>query len=421
VRVAPWVCLLAVALAGCKSTPKDRPAPTASVAGNGGAPYWADSSAQRNPGTAAIKGGGTQTDPVSLPGNDPEVSGILAGKLVDGYGRAPGLAYVQVSLIRDGRAEAIADVETVSQGHFYIRGLQPGRTYKLVARSKQDGRVLVGEVQARPPETRLLIPLGEELAGATTPAIPAPPQVPKGKLANPPPPQPTAGASHAPPPEAPWDGKPTAGLGPPVSSRPPPISSPDQNVGADSSHEDRTGIPSPVTIAPIPPLKFAPTPSATTAPPSSASAACAVSGGRVVSLRLPDSDGRDWDFNQRHGRVILLDFWGTWCVPCLRAIPEVSRLNATYSAAGLEVIGVACEHGTAADNARRVRETRQRLGIGYRTVLADSATGQVIEQQFHVAAFPTLVLLDSDGAIIWRGGADQTRDLEAIIRRRLGY
>ena len=114
------------------SRPKDRPSPTANVpGGKAGTPFWADGSgSSRNPGAASIgTSGGAQIDPVSAPGNDPEVSGILAGKLVDGYGRPPGLAYVQVSIIRDGRAEPIADVETVSQGHFYIRGLQPGRTY----------------------------------------------------------------------------------------------------------------------------------------------------------------------------------------------------------------------------------------------------------------------------------------------------
>src|SRR5262245_53363955 len=160
VRVVPCVCLLA-ALAGCKAAPKDRPAPTSNVpSGQASAPFWADpNNNYRTPGTAAIAGGGgagPRGDPLSMPGNDPEIRGILAGRLVDGYGRSPGLAYVQVSIVRDGRAEPIADVETVSQGHFYIRGLQPGRTYKLVARTRQDGRVLVGEVQARPPETRLL-------------------------------------------------------------------------------------------------------------------------------------------------------------------------------------------------------------------------------------------------------------------------
>jgi thiol-disulfide isomerase/thioredoxin len=402
VRVVRCVCLLAVALAGCKSTPKDRPAPTASVpSGQAGTPFWADNNnSSRNPGPASISsGGGVQSDPVSLPGNDPEISGILAGKLVDGYGRAPGLAYVQVSIIRDGRAEPIADVETVSQGHFYIRGLQPGRTYKLVARTKQDGRVLVGEVQARPPETRLLIPLGEELAGTATPQIPGPPSPPTA-----------TGPKAAPPPAASWESSPAAGLGTPTFGGPA-----DQLAGTGPSAVPRVNVPQ---ASPIQPQSYAQAPSPPTQPP--VSPACVVSSGRIVSMRLPDADGRQWDFSQRHGRLVLLDFWGTWCGPCLRAIPEISRLNATYGGAGLEVIGVACERGAAAENARKVRDTRQRLGIAYRLVMADAA-GSAVEQQFHVAALPTLVLADADGTIMWRGSPEQIRELEGVIRRRLGY
>ena len=68
------------------------------------------------------------------------------------------------------------ELEPNNQGRFYIRGLQPGRTYRLIARSKADGRLLVGEVQVRPPESRLLIPVSEENASGTTPALPSAPE-----------------------------------------------------------------------------------------------------------------------------------------------------------------------------------------------------------------------------------------------------
>jgi thiol-disulfide isomerase/thioredoxin len=345
-----------------------------------------------------------------MPGNDPEVSGILAGKLVDGYGRAPGLAYVQVSLIRDGRAEPIADVETVSQGHFYIRGLQPGRTYKLVGRTKTDGRLLVGEVQARPPETRLLIPLSEELAGATTPPIPDAPRPP---TASGPKPEPRMPKPEPPPPGAPWDPAPAAGLGPPTFGGP-----------ADQIASNPPAGPAPVSIpvplappVPVPPIQaqsFNSTPPAV-APPTGP--ACFVSGGRVVTLRLPDPDGRMYDFSQRQSRLVLLDFWGTWCGPCLRAVPELTRLHAAYGRSGLEVVGVACERGSPAENARRVRDKRQAMSIPYRLALGDPIT----QDQFHITAYPTLILVDGDGTILWRGTPDQGRELDNLIRRRLGH
>jgi thiol-disulfide isomerase/thioredoxin len=408
VRVVPRVCLLAVvALAGCKSSPsKDRPAPPANVQGQSGAPFWADPNGARTPAAAAISTrGNTQADPVSQPGNDPEVSGILAGRLVDGFGRSPASAFVQVSLVRDGRPEPIADVETVNQGHFYIRGLQPGRTYKLVARTKQGDHVLVGEVQARPPETRLMIPLGEELAGSSTPAIPPPPSIgnPKSEARNP---------KSVPPPDPAWS--PSAGLGPPAAGD---YGGSDPTASATAPPIPRVNIPAPVAVPPIQPQSYDTTPPSTAvAPPASA---CFVSGGRVVSLRLPDPDGREWDIANRRGRLVLLDFWGTWCGPCLRAVPELNRLHTNYAGSGLEIVGVACERGGPADNARRVRDTRQRLAIKYQLALADSP--ERCQDQFHITGYPTLVLVDGDGTILWRGGPDQSKELEGIIRRRLGY
>jgi thiol-disulfide isomerase/thioredoxin len=408
VRVWCRVCLLAVAaLAGCKSSPpKDRPAPPANVqAGNSSTPFWADPNGSRNPAPASIGAGPTaQADPVSQPGNDPEIAGILAGRIVDGYGRSPSAAYVQVSIVRDGRPEPIADVETVNQGHFYIRGLQPGRTYKLVARTRQDGRVLVGEVQARPPETRLLIPLGEELAGANTPAIPAAPVPPKGRLSG-------GEARPVPPPT------PSAGLGPPSAAGigGPEYGGSDQTASATGPPIPRMNLPAPVAVPPIQPQSFN---TAAPAPPVFAGPNCFVNGNRVVSLRLPDVDGREWDFATRRGRLVLLDFWGTWCGPCLRAVPEINRFHTNFAASGLEVVGVACERGSPAENASKVRSKRQQLAIQYRLVLADAANN--CQDQFHITAYPTLILIDGDGTILWRGGPDQARELEGILRRRLG-
>ena len=171
-RVASCVSLLAVCLvlAGCKSGPsKSKAPPTATVQGGSASttPFWADSAATaKGPAPVSIPGAGG--DPVGQPGNDPGVGGVLAGRLVDGFGKAPGAAFIQVSKAGEKPGPPI-DVETVNQGYFYIPGLQPGRSYRLVARANVGGRLLVGEVQARPPDTRLLITMGEDLAGANTP------------------------------------------------------------------------------------------------------------------------------------------------------------------------------------------------------------------------------------------------------------
>lgn len=441
VRVALWICLLAVgvALTGCKTAAKDKPAPPPPIANNGhpgappaaNVPFWADpNNANRAPAPASVNNNHRNNalpDPVGQPSNDPEISGILAGRIVDGYGRAPAKAYVQVSLIHDGKPEPIADVETVNQGHFYIRGLQPGKTYRLVARAKQDTRLMVGEVQVKPPESRLMIPLGEDLAGSNTPPIPNAPQPPQPAPRDRPASEGASSASstaanptNVPAPDAPWNRSPAVELGPPSAGNPdnPPA---DRIAITNPPSQNRSSVPTSVppgpAIAPLQPQSFNSGPTTPNVAPS-----CQVIGGRVVTLRLPDVDGGSWDFQDRHGRVVLLDFWGTWCMPCLRAIPEVSRLQATYGGAGLEVIGIACERGNPADNVRRVRETRQRIpALNYKLVLANPGDRSHLQDQFHITGYPTLVLVDGEGTIIWCGGPDRVHELEGMIRRRLGF
>jgi thiol-disulfide isomerase/thioredoxin len=382
-------------------------------------PFWADPAAPRGPGPASVPGAGAPTgDPLAQPGNDPEVSGILAGRVLDAYGRPPGSAFIQVAQVGE-RAGPPIDVETVNQGHFYIRGLQPGRTYRLTARSKLDGRLLVGEVMARPPETKLLIPMSEELAGASTPPLPGAPQVPQRPRGGTPA-RPTS-PSAVPPPDSPWPANPAAELGPPRSGglefgpAPPPeqIATTPDNPPPRASIPGPTAVPGLPSTAPIQPQSYLTTPRTTTA--------CSIANGRVLALSLPDVDGGTWDFSRRRGRLVLLDFWGSWCRPCLRAIPELVHLQSTYGGQGLEVIGIACENGAPADNVRRVQAVRRNIpSINYRLVLADEHGRDSVQSQFGITYYPTLVLLDESGAIVWRGGADQVRELERVIRRRLG-
>jgi thiol-disulfide isomerase/thioredoxin len=429
VRVVSCLSLLAVCagLAGCRSlSPKSKAPPPASVprggaaGGGSGAPFWAAPNAPRGPGPASVPGAGNGPtgDPVAQPGNDPEVSGILAGRVVDGFGRSPGSAFIQVGLVGDA-APAPIEVETVNQGAFYIRGLQPGRTYRLVARARVDGRLLVGEAVAKPPAVTLLIPMREDLAGASTPPLPGAPQPPRGRPAS-------GGPAPVPPPDAPWPSNPAAELGAPRAGGPAfgPVAQPEQVATTPPAAPPRASIPGPTPVppavpglpstAPIQPQSYSTAPAPTTP-------ACYIANGRVHSLSLADLNGGTWDFSQRRGRLVLLDFWGSWCVPCLKAIPDLVRLQSTYGGQGLEVIGIACERGPAYDHARPVRMVRQKIpSINYRLLLAEESGRCPVQAQFQIRQYPTLVLLDADGTIVWRGGPDQMRTLEQIIRRRLG-
>jgi thiol-disulfide isomerase/thioredoxin len=136
-------------------------------------------------------------------------------------------------------------------------------------------------------------------------------------------------------------------------------------------------------------------------------------------------DGVVWEFKRhRRGRLVLLDFWHTTCPPCLASIRHLNALQRAYGSYGLEVVGIACESGTRAQQRAQVAQARVRYSMAYTTLLSGGGAGPCpVRTQFEIKAFPTLVLVDEAGNIVWRSeGLDEYRlaDLKGQIQRRLG-
>lgn len=385
-RAAIAAGLACAIVSGCQSTNKSTG--TASTrdtpANRSNEPFWASA----EPGKSAPPSANVPSPATPAPAPPPAVlssdepTGVIAGRVVDPFSRPVGAAAIQVQAI-DG-TEAAKSVDTTAQGHFLIRGLTPGRTYRLQAKLKQDGKPLAGEIVTRPPDARVLIPVSAEFAATAT----GEPAQPAAELGSPRP-----SSEYYPPPPA-------------------------ENIaGTDPSAMPRASIPGWGSIPRTEPPQPAPGGPIIGPVPD-----CLVSGGRVLTLRLNDPDGRPWDLSQRHGKLILLDLWGTWCTPCMRAIPELVRLQQMYRTSGLEVIGIACEEGNAGQNLARVQRARRTLPtINYRLLLAGEPGSDPVRAQFKPQGYPCLILLDADGTILWRGvGGNSIADAEAIIKRRLG-
>lgn len=110
------------------------------------------------------------------------------------------------------------------------------------------------------------------------------------------------------------------------------------------------------------------------------------------------------------GQVVLLDFWATWCPPCVASIPHLQHLHETYSGDGLAVVGVNQE-----PNAREpVRQFLRRRGLSFPNV-ADAGRG--VARRYGVYTYPTTVLVDRHGRIArrYRGTVSAAR-LERDVR-----
>jgi thiol-disulfide isomerase/thioredoxin len=163
-------------------------------------------------------------------------------------------------------------------------------------------------------------------------------------------------------------------------------------------------------------------------------------GGRQVSARVPsctfltkgqldnfalyDLTGMPWEYRNHRGRLVLIDFWATWCTYCVKGIPDLKTLHESYSKYGLEIVGIAYESpAPAGDQARLVQATRDRLKIPYRLLLGSNLYTCPVKTQFEVNAFPTMFLLDENGHIIWKrdhalNDAEKS-ELDQIIRQEL--
>jgi peroxiredoxin len=108
---------------------------------------------------------------------------------------------------------------------------------------------------------------------------------------------------------------------------------------------------------------------------------------------LKDVDGKTVKSADFKGKVVILDFWATWCGPCSAEIPGFIALQKQYEKQGLVVIGVSVDEGGAAV----VKKFMQKLDMSYPVVLADEKT----EQAFGgVEAIPTTFIIDREGRIV---------------------
>lgn len=154
-----------------------------------------------------------------------------------------------------------------------------------------------------------------------------------------------------------------------------------------------------------------PTPSTT--PPSDPPAKLHL-GGRIpeISLTMPDGTTRSL-LDQRSG-PLLLDFWGTWCGPCIVALPEMKRLSETFGSRGLTVLGVSVNEPKSADP----QEFLRHRGVRYDTAVHGEAAAKALGVQ----GYPTILLIDADGTLLgrWMGySTEQSAEIERAIEQAI--
>lgn len=129
-----------------------------------------------------------------------------------------------------------------------------------------------------------------------------------------------------------------------------------------------------------------------------------------VDFTLPDLQGHEIALRAFRGKVVLINFWATWCAPCRVEIPGLIGLYGKYHDSGLAILGVSVD-----DPVAPLAPFVARLGITY-PVLVAAARPDSLEAFGELAGFPTSVLLSRDGKICARYvGLADTAGLERRI------
>ncbi|WP_435017376.1 redoxin domain-containing protein [Tundrisphaera sp. TA3] len=138
--------------------------------------------------------------------------------------------------------------------------------------------------------------------------------------------------------------------------------------------------------------------------------------GKIVDFRLPDLEGNPVSLKDLDADLILLDFWGTWCKPCVEAVPHLVELQKKFGPGKLAVVGIACEEDEPKLRKAKVEEMSRQLGINYSVLLSGMDGPCPLRDALHVQALPTMVILDRTGKIQWRGEGATAATLARLDR-----
>lgn len=130
-------------------------------------------------------------------------------------------------------------------------------------------------------------------------------------------------------------------------------------------------------------------------------------------FRLKNLQGEHVSLSDYHGKVVLLNFWATWCAPCRKEMPSMEKLWQTYRKQGLVILAVSTDNGGES----RIRNFVGRLNLTF-PILLDAAS--LASDRYQVSGIPVSFLIDRQGRIVDRVLGSKEWASESVFQQMEG-
>lgn len=150
-----------------------------------------------------------------------------------------------------------------------------------------------------------------------------------------------------------------------------------------------------------------------------AAAAPAATAGPYINREFPDFTatdaitGKRFSLSDLRGGPVLIDFWATWCGPCIRELPNVQKMHREYGDQGLQIVSISLDR-----DEKRFRTFVEKSGMDWIHVMEGGGWSTRLVGKYGVRSIPTMYLLDANGVCV----AERPRGavLEQVIRQAMG-
>jgi peroxiredoxin len=135
-----------------------------------------------------------------------------------------------------------------------------------------------------------------------------------------------------------------------------------------------------------------------------------VVGNSFPDFKEKDLDGKPLSVSQYKGKVLLVDFWATWCPPCRAELPNVLKTYATYHDKGFEIVGISLDN-----DEQTLRDFLKKNKMPWQQYFDGKGWESKLTGVYGVTAIPATYLLDTEGKIVGQGLRGE--DLEAAVAK----